>query len=79
MDYMSGLSSTKRVNDFVFVVVDSFSKMLIQLLARRASQQKPLPSSSLNESGYIFGSHKPFSQIRTIDFSVHSASTLYSL
>jgi hypothetical protein len=71
MDYMSGLPSTKWGNDCVFVVVDHFSKMVILVAARRASQQRPLPSSSLNESGYILESHKPLSQIRTVDFSAH--------
>jgi hypothetical protein len=40
--------------------------------ARRASQQRPLPTSSLNDSRYILESHKPLSHIRTIDFSSHS-------
>jgi hypothetical protein len=72
MDYMSGLPSTKRGNDCVFVVVDHFSKMAIMAPARRASQQRPLPRSSLNESGYILESHKPLSHIGTVDFSTHS-------
>ena len=36
MDYMSGLPSTKRGNDCVFVVVDLFSKMAI-MVARKKS------------------------------------------
>jgi hypothetical protein len=37
--------------------------------ARRASQQRSLPSSSLNESRYILESHKPLSQIETVGSS----------
>lgn len=29
MDYMFGLPSTKHGNDYVFVVIDKFSKMVI--------------------------------------------------
>jgi hypothetical protein len=42
------------------------------LPARRTSLQRPLPSSSLNASGYTLGSHKPLSQIGTISSSTHS-------
>jgi hypothetical protein len=42
------------------------------LPARRESKQRPLPSSSLNESGYILESHKPLSQIRIVYFLAHS-------
>jgi hypothetical protein len=35
MDYMSGLPSTKRGNECVFVVVDHFSKMVILVACRK--------------------------------------------
>ena len=35
MDYMSGLHSTKHVNDCVFVVVDRFSKMAIMAACKK--------------------------------------------
>jgi hypothetical protein len=35
MDYMSGLPSTKRGNDFAFVVVDRFSKMEILVACKK--------------------------------------------
>jgi hypothetical protein len=36
MDYMSGLPSTKRGNDCVFVVVDHFSKMEILATCKKS-------------------------------------------
>jgi hypothetical protein len=36
MDYMSGLPSTKWGNDYVFVVVDSFSKMAILVACKKS-------------------------------------------
>jgi hypothetical protein len=36
MDYMSGLPSTKRGNEFVFVVVDRFSKMAILIACKKS-------------------------------------------
>jgi hypothetical protein len=36
MDYMSGLPSTKQGNDCVFVVVDRFSKMEIQVACKNS-------------------------------------------
>jgi hypothetical protein len=36
MDYMSGLPSTKRGNDCVFVVVDHFSKMVIMAACKKS-------------------------------------------
>jgi hypothetical protein len=36
MDYMSGLPSTKRGNDCVFVVVDRFSKMVILAACKKS-------------------------------------------
>jgi hypothetical protein len=71
MDYMSGLPSTKKVNDFVFLVVDRFSKMAIMATCKNNITIEPI-ASSLNDSGYILESHKPLSQIGTVDFSSHS-------
>jgi hypothetical protein len=36
MDYMSGLPSTKQGNDFVFVVIDHFSKMAIMVACKKS-------------------------------------------
>jgi hypothetical protein len=36
MDYMLGLPSTKRGNDYVFLVVDRFSKMAILVAYKKS-------------------------------------------
>jgi hypothetical protein len=36
MDYMSGLPSTKQGNDYDFVVVDCFSKMVILVACKKS-------------------------------------------
>jgi hypothetical protein len=36
MDYMSGLPSTKHGNDYVFVVIDKFSKMAILAACKKS-------------------------------------------
>jgi hypothetical protein len=56
-----------------FLLLITFLRWQFWLLARRASQQRSLPRSSLNESGYILESHKPLSQIGIVDFSAHSS------
>ena len=35
MDYMSGLPSTKHGNDYVFMVIDIFSKMAIMVASKK--------------------------------------------
>jgi hypothetical protein len=40
MDYMSGLPSTKRGNDCVFVVVDRFSKMVILVSYKKSIKKE---------------------------------------
>jgi hypothetical protein len=35
MDYTSGFSSTKKINDCVFVVVDQFLKMAILIACKK--------------------------------------------
>jgi hypothetical protein len=62
-----------------FWLLIAFPRWQLWSPARRASQWRPLPSSSLNKCGYTLGSHKPLSQIRTVGSSAHSESSLWSL
>jgi hypothetical protein len=88
-DYNSTILCISLPVHHVFVVVDLFSKMIVFLWllitflrwrfwfpTRRTSQQRTLPSSSLNKSGYILESHKPLSQIGIVDFSAHLVDPL---
>jgi hypothetical protein len=59
------------MNVFLWFLI-AFLRWRLWSPARRASQKRPLPSSSLNEFGYILESHKPLSQIGTVNFSTHS-------
>jgi hypothetical protein len=49
-----------------------FLKWRLWPIARRESQQRPLPRSSLNECGYILGYHKPSSHIGKFGSLTHS-------
>jgi hypothetical protein len=44
MDYMSGLPSSKRGNDCVFVVVDRFSKMAILVCWKKNITTEAIPN-----------------------------------
>jgi hypothetical protein len=58
-----------------FWLLIAYLRWRFWLPGRRASQQRSLPISSLNESGYILESYKPLSQIGIVDFSAHSGRT----
>jgi hypothetical protein len=36
MDYISGLPSTKKGNDYVFIVIDRFSRMVILVTCKKS-------------------------------------------
>jgi hypothetical protein len=61
MNYISGLPSTKRVNDYFFLVVDRFSKMAI-LAACKKNITAEATAKILFEHVWVhLGSHKPLS------------------
>jgi hypothetical protein len=57
---------------FLWLLI-AFLRWRLWLLARRESYQRPLPSSSLNESRYILESHKPLSHIGIVNSSAYSS------
>jgi hypothetical protein len=52
---------SREMTVFLWLLI-AFLRWRLWLPARRTSQQRPLPRSSLNESGYILESHKPLSR-----------------
>jgi hypothetical protein len=64
-------SPSGKITVFLWLLIASL-RWRFWLPVRRASKERPLPRSSLNESGYILESHKPLSQIRIVYFSAHS-------
>jgi hypothetical protein len=72
MDYMSGLPSTKRGNDCVFVVVDRFSKMAIMAACKKNITAEATAKLFFERVWVHFGIPKPLSQIGTVGSSTHS-------
>jgi hypothetical protein len=72
MDYMSGLLSTKRVNDCVFVVMDHFSKMLILVVCKKSITIEANANLFFEQVWVHFGIPQTLSQIGTVNFSTHS-------
>jgi hypothetical protein len=72
MDYMSSLPSTKQGNDCVFVVVDRFSKMAIIVAYKKNITAEATAKIFFERVWVHFESHKPLSQIKTVNFSAHS-------
>jgi hypothetical protein len=65
------LQPSREMTVFFWLLIN-FPRWRLRLLARRASQWRPLPRYSSNECGYIFGYHKPLSHIGTFSSLAHS-------
>jgi hypothetical protein len=55
MDYILGIPSTKRGNDYVFVVVDHFSKMAILAACKKNIKTKATPKIFYERVSVHFG------------------------
>jgi hypothetical protein len=74
MDYISGLPSTKRINDYVFLVVDRFSKMSI-LVACKKNITTEATTKLLFECVWV---HFGIPQTIVLDQDSHFLSTFWS-
>ena len=65
MDYMSDLPSTKHGNNYVFVIVDRFSKMAIMATCKKNIMTEATAKLLFTKCGYTLGSRSPLSQSET--------------
>jgi hypothetical protein len=72
MDYMSGLPSTKRGNDYVFVVVDRFSKMVILVACKKSITTEATAKLFFERVWVHFGIPQTIVSDRIVNFSTHS-------
>jgi hypothetical protein len=79
MDYMSGLPSTKRGNDCVFVVVDRFSKMAIQATCKKNITTEANAKIFFDQVWVHFGIPQTIISYRDNQFLSSFWSSLWSL
>jgi len=72
MDYISGLPSNKQENDYVFVVVDQFSKMEILVICNKSITVEATANLFFKRVWVHFGYHKPSSHIEIAGSWAHS-------
>jgi hypothetical protein len=63
---------SKEMTMFFWLLI-AFPRWRLWSFARRVSQWRTLPRSSLNECGYTLGSQEPLSQINTVGSLTHSS------
>jgi hypothetical protein len=71
MDYMSGISSTKKGNDCVFVAVDQFSNMAILTYCKKRITMEDTGKLLFEHMWVHFGIPHTIISIRTTGFSTH--------
>jgi hypothetical protein len=79
MDYMSGLPSTKWGNDYVFVVVEHFSKMVILVACKKNITTEATPKLFFERVWVHFGIPKTIVSYRKNRFLSTFWSSLWSL
>jgi hypothetical protein len=68
MDFVGGLPMSRKGHDYLYVVVDRFSKMCILMPCKKRSQLSKLLTCSSNMYGFILGFPRPLSPIEILNF-----------